>query len=146
MKLHDVLNRQIANWNVLYVKLHHYHWFVKGEQFFTLHAKFEELYNEAAAYIDDLAERLLTIGGKPAATLKQYLELATIREATGSETAEQMVKTLAEDFSSVVRELKQGVEIAGEEKDEVTADLLLSIQANVEKQVWMLKAYLGTSV
>lgn len=116
MKLHDVLNRQIANWNVLYVKLHHYHWFVKGEQFFTLHAKFEELYNEAAAYIDDLAERLLTIGGKPAATLKQYLELATIREATGSETAEQMVKTLAEDFSSVVRELKQGVEIAGEVK------------------------------
>lgn len=47
MELHSVLNKQIANWNVLFVKLHNYQWYVKGDQFFTLHAKFEELYNEA---------------------------------------------------------------------------------------------------
>ncbi|WP_374718123.1 Dps family protein, partial [Neobacillus sp.] len=58
-QLANVLNKQIANWAVLYLKLHNYHWFVKGDQFFTLHAKFEEFYNEAADHLDELAERLL---------------------------------------------------------------------------------------
>jgi starvation-inducible DNA-binding protein len=72
-QLVSILNKQIANWSVLYTKLHNYHWYVKGGQFFTLHVKFEEFYNEAGLHVDELAERLLAIGGKPAATLKEYL-------------------------------------------------------------------------
>ncbi|MDV2888516.1 ferritin-like domain-containing protein, partial [Alkalihalophilus pseudofirmus] len=55
-QLVHVLNKQIANWSVLYMKLHNYHWYVKGEQFFTLHVKFEEFYNEAGLHVDELAE------------------------------------------------------------------------------------------
>lgn len=61
MNLENVLNQQIADFNVLYTKLHRFHWYVKGPQFFTLHEKFEEFYNETADYIDEYAERLLAI-------------------------------------------------------------------------------------
>ncbi|WP_239615686.1 Dps family protein [Cohnella mopanensis] len=138
-----VLNQQIANWNVLHMKLHNYHWYVKGPQFFTLHAKFEELYTEAATHIDVLAERLLAVGGHPVATHADSLRLATVKEATGEETPEQMVTALAEDFSLLVGELRQGIKIADSCDDEDTADLLLGIKTGLEKQVWMLNAFAG---
>ncbi|MFO7262602.1 MAG: Dps family protein [Bacillota bacterium] len=143
MNLTDILNKQIANWTVMYVKLHNYHWYVTGEQFFTLHEKFEELYNEAATYIDDLAERLLALGGKPVATMKGALELASVQEATGGETARDMVQTVVNDFRLMIAELKQGMERAQAVSDETTHDLLLGIHTNLEKHVWMLSAYLG---
>ena len=79
--LFNVLNKQVANWTVLYTKLHNFHWNVKGPHFFTLHAKFEELYTEAAGHIDSLAERVLSIGGKPVGTLAACLNTASITEA-----------------------------------------------------------------
>lgn len=60
----EVLNKQVADWSVLFTKLHNFHWYVKGPQFFTLHEKFEELYTESATHIDEIAERILAIGGK----------------------------------------------------------------------------------
>lgn len=144
--LAEILNKQIANWNVLFVKLHHYHWYVKGEQFFTLHAKFEELYNEAAPNIDELAERLLSIGGQPIATMKEYLAQASVQEATGQESAEEMVEAIVNDFSVMIKELKEGMSLAEEANDEATGDLLLAIHSSLEKHVWMLKAFLGKSV
>ncbi|MGG1519562.1 DNA starvation/stationary phase protection protein [Paenibacillus oryzisoli] len=141
--IHTVLNKQISNWNVLYVKLHNYHWYVKGNQFFTLHVKFEELYNEAALHIDELAERLLTIGGKPAATMKSYLETASIKEASGSEAANQMVEAIIADFTTVTEELKAGMEACQQVADETTSDMLLGIQTSLEKHRWMLQAFLG---
>ncbi|WP_017755872.1 Dps family protein [Calidifontibacillus oryziterrae] len=145
-QLTDVLNKQIANWSVLYVKLHNYHWYVKGGHFFTLHTKFEEFYDEANLHIDELAERLLTIGGQPVATMKGCLEMSSIEEATGEETAEQMVQTLIKDFSNVVAELKEGMALAEEQDDEITGDMLLAIHGSLEKHVWMLKAFLGKAV
>ncbi|TMV09486.1 DNA starvation/stationary phase protection protein [Paenibacillus thermoaerophilus] len=141
--LSDVLNRQIANWTVLYVKLHHYHWYVTGSQFFTLHAKFEELYNEAALHIDELAERLLALRGKPVATMKECLETASVKEADGQETAERMVAELAGDFDRMIGELKEGIEEADKAGDESTADMLLGIHTSLEKHVWMLHSFLG---
>lgn len=79
-QLIQAVNKQVANWTVMYVKLHNYHWYVKGKDFFTLHEKFEELYNETATYIDDLAERLLALNGKPIATMKESLETASVKE------------------------------------------------------------------
>ncbi|KHF28738.1 General stress protein 20U [Anoxybacillus sp. BCO1] len=126
-KLIDIVNKQIANWNVLYVKLHNYHWYVKGPQFFTLHTKFEELYNEAALHIDELAERLLALGGKPLATMKEYLAVASVHEAKGNETAEEMVAEIVCDFETMIHELKDGMDYAGEINDETTGDMLLGI-------------------
>lgn len=143
LALEKQLNLQIANWTLLYTKLHNFHWFVKGPNFFTLHEKFEELYNEAAGYIDELAERLLAIGGKPVATLRESLELATLSEAKGDETAEAMVSAIVSDFAIVSDELKQGMQAAEEAGDEATSDLLLGILSALEKHSWMLNAYLG---
>ncbi|MFG0216617.1 Dps family protein [Brevibacillus porteri] len=140
--LYSVLNKQVANWTVLYTKLHNFHWNVKGPHFFTLHAKFEELYNEAAANLDSLAERVLSIGGKPVATLAACLNTASITEAEGSETAEQMVETIARDFSILVDELKLAMEAADQADDEATADMLLGIRSGLEKHIWMLKSFL----
>lgn len=137
------LNKQIANWSLLYMKLHHHHWHVKGPDFFTLHEKFEELYHEAAEHMDSLAERLLAIGGHPAATLREHLQLATVKEAVSVADAVAIVQETAEDFKLLIRELKQARAVCAEEEDEVTADLLLAIQASLEKHVWMLSAFLN---
>ncbi|MCK0470432.1 Dps family protein [Halalkalibacter sp. APA_J-10(15)] len=145
-KLHDVLNKQIANWSVLFVKLHNYHWYVKGHQFFTLHDKFEELYNESATHIDELAERLLAIGGEPIATMKEYLAESSIEEAKSTETAEEMVQSISKDFTTMIGELREGMAISEEADDETTGDMLLAIHSSLEKHAWMLQAFLGKSV
>ena len=137
------VNQQIASWTVLYTKLHNYHWFVKGYQFFTLHEKFEELYNEASVHIDELAERLLALGEEPVATLKESLNLSLVEEATGKESADQMVETLYNDFQVLMKELKKGMDIAGKVNDEMTGDMLISIHQGLEKHAWMLRSFLG---
>ncbi len=142
-ELTQMVNQQIANWIVLYIKLHNFHWYVTGPEFFTLHAKFEELYNEAALHIDELAERLLAMGDKPVATMTGALELASVKEAAGNESPSDMVASIVEDYSTIIEELKRGMEIAGEVSDETTSDLLLSIHSGLEKHVWMLNSFLG---
>lgn len=141
--LDQVLNEQVANFGVLYMKLHNFHWFVKGPQFFTLHAKFEELYNEATLHFDAVAERLLTLGGRPVATMKEMLSQSSIQEAAGTENAEAMVGALVNDFNLVIGQLKEGIGAAEQAGDETTGDLLLAIHSSLEKHVWMLKSFLG---
>lgn len=140
--LQEVLNKQIANLNVMYTKLHNYHWYVKGHQFFTLHLKFEELYNEVALHIDDLAERLLAIKGLPMARMVDYLNYSSVKEATGTENADQMVTTIAQDFSIMIVELRGGMALAESLNDNTTADMLLAIHTSLEKHVWMLNSFL----
>jgi starvation-inducible DNA-binding protein len=138
-----IVNKQVANWTVLYMKLHNYHWYVKGPQFFTLHDKFEEFYNEAAVHIDELAERLLSIEGQPVATMREALEISSVKEATGHEDASGMVQSLINDFQTLIGELKEGMSIAEETGDETTGDMLLVIHQSLEKHVWMLSSFLG---
>lgn len=143
MTVQQHLNRQIANWSVLYVKLHNYHWYVKGSQFFTLHEKFQEFYEEAALHVDEIAERLLAIKGQPVAKMSDYLETSSIKEAEGNETAVEMVDQLIHDFSLIIDELKEGMAAAQDAGDETTADMLLAIHTALEKHVWMLSAFNG---
>ncbi|MNZ99687.1 DNA protection during starvation protein 1 [compost metagenome] len=140
-KVNEHLNLQIANWSVLYIKLHNYHWYVKGSQFFTLHAKFQEFYEEAALHVDEIAERLLALKGQPIATMKEYLETSSIKDASGKEDAVAMVDQLIKDFTTIIGELKEGMEAANEAGDETTADMLLAIHTTLEKHVWMLSAF-----
>ncbi|MDF2716826.1 MAG: starvation/stationary phase protection protein [Paenibacillus sp.] len=139
----ETINKQIANWGVLYVKIHNYHWFVKGKQFFTLHEKFEELYTEASKWLDELAERVLSIKGKPIATMKDMLAEASVKEAMGDESADQMVKTIVKDFQTMIGEMRKAIEHAEEAGDHTSADMLTGIQNSLEKHVWMLEASLG---
>jgi len=137
------LNKQVANWSVLYVKLHNYHWHVQGRDFFVLHSKFQELYEEAAEHVDELAERMLALNEKPVATMKGFLSLSSIEDGEAGKSAEQMVQDLAGDYRMIASDLKAGIAAAQSEGDEVTADLFIGKLAGVDKQVWMLEAYLG---
>jgi starvation-inducible DNA-binding protein len=116
---------------------------VKGPQFFTLHAKFEELYNEATLHMDEIAERLLTLGGKPVATLKEHLELSDVKEATGKESTDQMVNSVVKDFDTIMKSLKKGMDEAAKDEDDMTEDLLNAVYQSIEKHQWMLNAFLG---
>lgn len=142
-ELVKAVNQQVANWTVLYVKLHNYHWYIKGKNFFTLHEKFEELYNEANVHVDELAERILALEAKPVATMKEVLETSSLNEATGNEKEEQMVQTVVDDFEKMVDELQEAIELAEEAKDEGTGDMLIAVKQSLKKHIWMLKAYLG---
>jgi len=141
--LNKELNKQVATWSVMYTKLHNFHWYVKGPQFFTLHAKFEELYNEATLHMDEIAERLLTLGGKPVATLAEHLELSDVKEATGKESTDQMVASVVKDFDTIMKSLKKGMDEAAKDEDDMTEDLLNAVYQSIEKHQWMLNAFLG---
>ncbi|QFF99777.1 DNA starvation/stationary phase protection protein [Psychrobacillus glaciei] len=144
-ELNKELNKQVASWSVMYAKLHNYHWYVKGPSFFTLHAKFEELYNEATLNMDELAERILTLGASPVGTLKEHLELSDVEEASNKETADQMVETVVKDFDKIMISLKKGMDEAAKDEDDMTEDILNAIYQKTEKHQWMLNAFLGDS-
>ncbi|MEK4627557.1 MAG: Dps family protein [Solibacillus sp.] len=142
-ELNKQLNELVATWSVLYTKLHNFHWYVNGPSFFTLHTKFEELYNEVTLNLDEVAERILSRGGKPVATLSEHLELSIIKEATGKETTEEMVQSTISDFETIMKALKTAMETAAEEGDDRTEDLLNANYQSLEKHAWMLNAFLG---
>ncbi len=139
----DVLNQQVANFTVMFTKIHNYHWYVKGPNFFSLHVKFEEMYNEVSQYLDVTAERVLAINGHPVATLKECLDQSIIKEAGKNLTAEEMVRDLSEDLQKLIEQLKEGQHIAEEAKDEMTADMILGMITQFEKHNWMFASYLG---
>lgn len=136
------LNQQVANWTVAFTKLHNFHWYVKGPNFFSLHEKFEELYNEASQYIDDLAERILAMGGNPVGTLKESLEISIVEEVGKNYTAEQMVEEFSKDLTNISKQLETAIEVAGEAKDDVSEDMFIGMQTSVDKHNWMFKSYL----
>ena len=138
MNLEKVLNERIADFAVLYFKLHRFHWFVQGLGFHACHKLYEELYDETTALVDEFAERLLAIKGVPVATMKGYLELASISEEGNEVTPQEISKTLVKDFGHVVECLKVGIDAAEESKDLVTADLFTVTIGQLEKHMWML--------
>jgi starvation-inducible DNA-binding protein len=143
-KLLDSMNVQLSNWTVMYVKLHHFHWYVKGPHFPVLHAKFEELYELAALKLDELAERILAIEGKPVSTMKEFLSLATIKEVNKTQSENDMLSATIADLKVLVEGLEETAKIAEEEaNDDATADILTGQVEELQKQVWMLKSTLG---
>ena len=93
--------------------------------------------------MDEIAERILTLGGDPVATLKEHLEQSVVKEATGKEKADEMVKTIANDFGEIMKSLKKGMELAAKDGDGMTEDLLNATHQSIEKHQWMLHAFLG---
>src|SRR5690625_878346 len=138
----SVVNELVANQGVLYVKLHQYHWYVQGPDFYTLHDKFEELYNETSEYFDAFAERLIAKGEKPFSTLGEYLEHASISEKIYDEkiSAEEMVSNVIEDYQIITSLTLVGIELAGEESDPVTEDMLIEYKEGIDQTIWMLQA------
>lgn len=143
MNLINNLNKAVANFGVLYTKLHSHHWFVKGNQFHQLHEFFEDLYDEVTEHFDEVAERILMLNERPLATLKDFLAVTTLKEATGNETAEEMLENLLVDLTQLNQELTETIKLAQEVEDEVTVDILLGITSSFQKHIWMVKATLN---
>lgn len=134
-----ILNKVLANLVVLYMKFHHYHWYVKGPHFFSLHEKFEEMYDETAEMMDEVAERILTIKGKPISTLKDCLAKATIQESTV--TGEQeMIQEACNDLETLNHLVYEAIDVVA--GDEGTVDMLVGIIKSIEKHLWMLRSFL----
>jgi starvation-inducible DNA-binding protein len=136
------LNQQVANFGVLYVKLHSFHWFVKGPQFYQLHILFEKLYDEVTEHFDAVAERVLMLEERPYASLKEFLAVASISEATNKENEIQMIQSLVADFTKIDQEITQTIKTAQDLGDEVTVDLLLGVSSSFQKHLWMLRTLL----
>ncbi len=141
-KLYKQLDKQVANLAVFFTKLHHYHWYVKGPHFFTLHEKLESLYDEVNELYDAVAERLIMIGGKPASQLKSYLALTSLSEATEEKTPD-MIQAILGDLKILATEFKELTLLAQDAKDEQTADLAIGAVTSFDKHIWMFSAYLG---
>lgn len=143
MSTEQLLNEITANLGVLYVKLHQHHFYVKGAAFYRLHETFENFYDEVHEHLDEIAERLLMLGGKPVSTLGEFLQLASIQEApyTQEKTAAQMCEETVADFKLIVSLLGKG--IGSDFIDEVTEDVLIGMKAFYDKQIWMLEATLA---
>lgn len=142
--LFEKLNEYLANQQVMYMKLHNLHWYVKGRSFFTLHAKLEELYDQTAQIMDDVAERLLALGGSPVASLKKALALSSVKELEDVPiSSDETIKSLISDVEYWIRDTKEIVKLAEDDDDGATADQFNGYLAEYQKFLWMLKSYIS---
>jgi starvation-inducible DNA-binding protein len=137
------LNTLLANYQLYYQNLRGFHWNIKGDAFFTLHLKFEELYGDAVLKIDEIAERVLTLGGTPLHTYTDYLKHSTIKETANVTDGEGTVGTTLANLKTLLELERNILSLAGEANDEGTDALMSGYISAQEKTVWMLSAYLG---
>ncbi|MBW8358479.1 MAG: DNA starvation/stationary phase protection protein [Weeksellaceae bacterium] len=137
------LNELLANYSIFYQNTRGAHWNIKGSEFFTLHPKFEELYNNLVLKIDEIAERILTLGATPNHNYSDYLTLSTIKESKEVSDGTKCVENILASFKIVIdlqRELLEITEAAG---DEGTNSQMSDYITEQEKEVWMYNSYLG---
>lgn len=134
------LNQLLADYHIYYQNLRNFHWNVTGKDFFDLHEKFESLYNNAKVNIDIIAERILTLRFSPVSTLKEYLEMANIKESEVKES-EEMVDIVLNNHKVLIQGLRRIIEAAGESGDEGTVDMAAGFLSEIEKNSWMLDAW-----
>ncbi len=140
-QLIDKLNTNVANLQVLYVKLHNYHWNVRGAQFFSIHQVTESYYDYMAEQYDAIAERILQLGAKPLTTLKEYLDNATLQEEQGKDfEPPYILDRLIEDFNQLKKDFKEISDLANEINDQTTVAMADENVAWLEKAIWMLNA------
>ncbi|PST92926.1 DNA starvation/stationary phase protection protein [Photobacterium sp. NCIMB 13483] len=136
------LNQLLSNYQVFYMNTRGYHWNIKGQQFFELHLKFEEIYTDLQIKIDELAERILTLGYTPDHSFSRYLTASDIQEHQNVSDGQQGVQGLVDGFSILLGQQRRILTAAGDASDEGTAALMGDYIREQEKLLWMLNAYL----
>ncbi|WP_194775635.1 Dps family protein [Pararhodonellum marinum] len=136
------LNSLLANYHVHYQKLRNFHWNVTGGDFFDLHEKFEELYDEAMANIDLIAERIRVFGLTPLSLMKEYLEHSDIKEVGTDLKSDAMVKEILNDFEILVENMNDCAEKVAELGDTATEDMLIAFIKKIELHHWMFTSFL----
>jgi starvation-inducible DNA-binding protein len=137
------LSKLLADSYSLYLKTHNYHWNVEGPLFNTLHLMFEEHYTELATAVDEIAERIRALGVKAPGSYTAFGKLTNIDEATGAESAEEMIRQLVIGQETVARTAREAIKAADAASDEPTADLLTQRMQIHEKNAWMLRSMLA---
>lgn len=133
------MNQLLADLNVLYRKLQNYHWNIKGKTFFTLHAKLEEYYDFVNEEIDEVAEKILMIGGQPLGRMKDYLEISGIREADNVKvSAREVVENVEKDFKCIKAAAVKLKEQADEAKVYEVSSMADDLIKEYSKAIWML--------
>lgn len=142
-KLGEQLNELLSNFQLYYQNLRGFHWNIKGSNFFELHAKFEELYRDAQEKIDEIAERILTLGQAPLHTFEDYLNTAEVKVHKSQSNDRETVQALVEILHALLSKERELLKTAEEANDEGTTDMITTFIAEQEKTVWMLRAWLG---
>ena len=137
------LSRLLADSYTLYLKTHNFHWNVEGPLFNTLHLMFEEQYTELATAVDEIAERIRALGVKAPGSYSEFVELTSVKEASGDESAEDMIRELVIAQETVVRTAREAFPAAEQASDEPTVDLLTQRMHLHEKNAWMLRSMLA---
>ena len=135
------LNVLLADYHLYYQKLRNYHWNVIGKNFFDLHEKFEELYDDAKIKIDEIAERILTLRFQPTSNLSDYLKKSNLKESKSDLSDSEMIHNLLEDHGTLLKQMRKVAEVADKGGDEGTVDLIGAYIRELEKTSWMLDAW-----
>jgi starvation-inducible DNA-binding protein len=139
----EMLNDLLANYSVFYQNTRGYHWNIRGEQFFELHEIFEELYNDLFEKIDDVAERVLTLGYTPEHRYENYLKVSEVKESSEVNDGKKAVQQILEAFQIILAKQRKLLDYSDEMKDEGTNALMSDYISEQEKKVWMYSAYLN---
>ena len=137
------LQELLANLQVYYSNLRGFHWNVKGIEFYGLHAKLEEFYDDTAEKVDEVAERILMLGGVPAHNFSEYLKTSSIKETADVSNTKEIVLNVLDSLKVLIGLERGIIEAASDSNDEVTVSLLGDFLAGQEKNVWMLTALLS---
>lgn len=140
------LNQLLANFQLYYQNLRGIHWNIKGKRFFDLHVKFEELYNDANIKVDEIAERILTLGVTPLHTYEDYTKAARVPVGKNISEDEKAVQLIVDSLSELLKLERDILEASGEVNDEGTNSMMSDFITEQEKTVWMMKAWLGETV
>lgn len=134
------LNTFLSDLSVFYRKLQNYHWNVKGKDFFVIHSKLEEYYDDVNEKIDEIAEHILSLGGQPLGTLKDYLNTTKIQEAENKKIDSTCIlNELIKDYSILLQDSKDIKKLADSNSEYKTSTLMDEIIEDYAKILWMLK-------
>ncbi|SEG01287.1 Dps family protein [Parabacteroides chinchillae] len=140
-KVVSALQQLLADYQVFYTNIRGFHWNIKGHGFFVLHSKFEDMYNDAAEKADELAERILMLGGTPVNKFSEYLKVSRVKEISGVSCGDEALKNILETYSLFIAEERKLLSLASELGDEATVALMSDYLKEQEKTVWMLVAF-----
>lgn len=144
-KTQEVLNQTVADLSQAAALVHQTHWYMRGSGFLTLHPKMDEFMDGLNDHLDEFAERLITIGGSPVSTLKEFDEKSKIelQPATWDKSMSERLHGVLDTYKYLAKLFQEGMDIAESENDAVTVDLYTVALGDVEKTIWMLEAELG---
>lgn len=137
------LNTLLADYQLFYINARGFHWNIKGEKFFELHLKFEELYNDALIKIDEIAERILTLSHTPCHSFSDYLKLSTIKEVQNVSDGKTAVASVIHSFGILLDVERVLLNLSADAEDEGTNALMSDYIRQQEKLLWMYSAYLN---